>query len=499
MRPRTQRRLSLSLLTAGGLLLMAEAAVSVFARRTLLAWEAPVPVTRTGAPYLPGNPYLLWEMVPGTRTEMGATVSINSLGFRGPELTVPKPPGTRRVVVLGDSTVYGHGVEDAETFTSQLDADLGSSVQVINLGTPGYSTAQSINLMTMRGWALEPDLVVIASLWSDNNFDSFVDKTLLSERRDVGRARFPAAAQALQASALYRWLDWHLRLARRADEVETVGWMLGRTPTGGHRRVSVNDYAANLMALTDEAEARGAEVVFLAFANAVDLGAETDGAIAWLLYREVMQTVAKHTGAPFVTVQPAFATSGLDHEDLFLDEMHPSPAGHQLIAKVLGETLTPWAGGAAIGVASDPTPLPTWDDPFARGEGPPPDLPTAAVVTLSGSIINAPSGIPVQIDLIDLSDDRSTATNPMVGSARFDHVDTFEMPAPRSGEFGIRIYLDKEADGPSSTDDLFEFLDIPIAATGQSLRGLVIDLETGELSWVKPGTTSPAPRATPGD
>ena len=107
MRPRTRRRLSLGLLTAAGLLLMAEAAVSTLARRTLMAWEAPVPVTRTGAPYLPGNPYLLWEMVPGTRTEMGATVSVNSLGFRGEDVPEAKPPGTKRVVVLGDSTVYG--------------------------------------------------------------------------------------------------------------------------------------------------------------------------------------------------------------------------------------------------------------------------------------------------------------------------------------------------------------------------------------------------------
>ena len=30
---------------------------------------------------------------------------------------------------------------------------------------------------------------------------------------------------------------------------------------------------------------------------------------------------------------------------------------------------------------------------------------------LSGSIINAPAGIPIQIDLIDLTKDRSNATN----------------------------------------------------------------------------------------
>ena len=376
---------------------MAEAAISLLARRTLLAWEAPVPVTKTGAPYLPGNPYLLWEMVPGTRTEMGATVTVNSLGFRGEEVTVNKPTGIRRVVVLGDSTVYGHGVEDDETFSAQLSERLGPSVQVLNLGTPGYSTAQSINLMTMRGWRLQPDAVIVANLWSDNNFDSFVDKTLLSERHDAARTPFPSAAKLLQSSALYRWLDWHLRLADRAGEVETVGWMLGRTPTGGHRRVSVNDYAANLQALAAEAKARNAEVAFLAFANAVDLGDDTDGAIAWPLYREVMQAVAKRVGAPFLPVKDAFVNSGNDHLTLFLDEMHPTPVGHAIIADTLAATFLPWRDGASLMTSPDLTPLSTWDDPFARGEGPPPDSPTSAAVTLSGSIRNAPPGITIQV------------------------------------------------------------------------------------------------------
>ena len=29
---------------------------------------------------------------------------------------------------------------------------------------------------------------------------------------------------ACSSRALYRWLDWHLQLADRANEVETVGW-----------------------------------------------------------------------------------------------------------------------------------------------------------------------------------------------------------------------------------------------------------------------------------
>jgi len=473
---------------------MAEAAVSVLGRRALLAWEAPVPVTHTGAPYLPGNPYLLWEMVPGERQEMGVQVNVNALGFRGPETSVQKRPGQRRIILLGDSTVYGHGVADEQVFAQRLNRELGDDIEVLNLGTPGYSTAQSINLMEMRGWALAPDLVVIANLWSDNNFDSFVDKTLISTRINSDASWTPALSAGLQRSALYRWLDWHIRLAPRADEVKTVGWMLGRTPTGGYRRVSVNDYAVNLQSLVNKARSIGSDVAFLAFANAVDLGAETEGAIAWPLYREVMEAVAQKNGAPMVEVKPIYEASGLDRNELFLDEMHPTAAGHGLIAEALHNALQPWVVGSGFELTPDPTPLPVWDDPFARGEGPPVGEVNTARVTLSGSITGAPDGVPIQIDLIDLSDERSNSNNPMVGSARFDHVDTFEMPAPSSGTFAVRVYLDREADGPSSDDPVYLFDNPPIRATGESLRGLQLNLKDSTMNWVTPAPTNSRPQ-----
>jgi hypothetical protein len=99
-------------------------------------------------------------------------------------------------------------------------------------------------------------------------------------------------------------------------------------------------------------------------------------------------------------------------------------------------------------------------------------------VTVSGSVIGAPAGIPLQIDLIDLDEKSSGTGNPMVGSARFDHVDQFEMPGPRTGRFGIRIYLDKEGDGPSDGDAVYDFSDTPIQATGTSITGVLINLQT---------------------
>jgi len=472
-------------------MLMAEAGVSLFARNTLIRWEAPVPVTHTGAPYLPGNPYLLWEMVAGVRSEMGVEVSVNTLGFRGPEITQEKPEGVHRVLVIGDSTVYGHGVAQDATFVSLLNESLGPTIQVINLGVPGYSTEQSINLLNLRGWSLKPDLLLVASLWSDNNFDAFIDKELLSERSAFAQSSAAGISRTLQHSALYRWLDWHLRLGPKAEAVNTVGWMLGRQPTGGFRRVPVNDYGTNLQRLSDLAASNGAQTAFIALANSVDLGAPSEGAVAWPLYRQVMADVALRNGAPVLDVQSVFEASGSPWKELFLDEMHPTERGHALIAEATKGMLEPWVEDQGFGLTPVASTPPVWDDPFARGEGPPTDNPSLASVTLSGSVLQVPEGMPIQIDLIDLSPDAPNGQNPMVGSARFDHVDPFEMPAPRSGSFGIRIYLDKEADGPTSGDEVHEFFDVPIKATGSSLTGLVIDISDDTLRWATEPPTNP--------
>ena len=468
----------MGMMVSAGLLLMAEAGASIFGKRSLLHWQAPVSRTQTGAPYLPGSPYLLWEMSPGTRTELDAQVHVNTLGLRGDEISKTKDAGTRRILIVGDSSVYGHGVNQDEVFSQILNKSLGTSIEVINGGVPGYSTYQTLNLLDLRGWDTKPDLLVIANLWSDNNFDTFVDRELISQRTAFDASWAAPVSTVLQKSALYRWLDWTVRLAPRAEEVKKVGWMLGRGSAGGHRRVEVNDYADNLRTMVQRAQSNEAEVLFLALANTVDLGVETEGAHAWPLYREVMEDIATQTGAPFVAVQPAFEASGLPVSKLFIDEMHPSPAGHAIIAATLHSRLEDWAKGERFPLLKTNTPARTWDDPFARGEAPQSGSGTAALVTLSGSVIGAPAGIPLQIDLIDLDEKRSGTGNPMVGSARFDHVEQFEMPGPRTGRFGIRIYLDKEGDGPSDGDTVYDFSDTPIQATGTSITGVLINLQT---------------------
>jgi len=53
-------------------------------------------------------------------------VSINSLGFRGPELDLDTP-GVLRVLLLGDSFTFGYGVEYEQTFGNRLEQNLSEA------------------------------------------------------------------------------------------------------------------------------------------------------------------------------------------------------------------------------------------------------------------------------------------------------------------------------------------------------------------------------------
>lgn len=96
-----------------------------------------------------------------------ATPEISNLGMRGPNRTVAKPAGVKRVLVVGDSVAYGIGVGADQTFSAVLEKILATyhpdvPVEVLNSGVAGYNTTQELAFLEQRGFALEPDAIVLA-------------------------------------------------------------------------------------------------------------------------------------------------------------------------------------------------------------------------------------------------------------------------------------------------------------------------------------------------
>ena len=428
------------------------------------------PKAQDWAPTMRGNPFLLWEYAPGQRTESDTDVNINRLGLRGPEPKIPKPPGVRRLLSTGDSTIYGFKVRDGGVFIEVAADLLGEDVEAWNAAIPGYSSYQSLNMLEMRALELEPDVLVIGNIWSDNNFDTFVDKELLEVYADFESGKVNQLRGILGKSALFQALDYRLRLSKdsllSARDQRTiarkVGWTVGgQDQNSGKRRVEANDYAANLHRLVDTAEGSGADAIFVLLPHPFDLTDEGNDSPAWSLYREIMNDVAKNRGAPLVNMVEVFQQSGYDRTELFFDEgragiqddLHPSDLGHRIMGEALAKALSDWAGGEALmvdGVGGETGP---YTDPYVFDEGDPTKVvedgdPTATTIT--GRVdIPGFAGKRIQIDAI-LPRSRPPK---VIGSTRISGPGPFEIQVPPTfSETTFIVYEDMTGNGPTSDD-----------------------------------------------
>lgn len=112
-------------------------------------------------------PELGHEHAPNTEGfYMGVPVKINSLGLRDDEISVAKPDGVVRILMLGDSVTFGWGVLDEDTVSAKLEALLNAApdatqVEVVNSGVGNYNAVQEISYFLNRGAELNPDIVVL--------------------------------------------------------------------------------------------------------------------------------------------------------------------------------------------------------------------------------------------------------------------------------------------------------------------------------------------------
>jgi hypothetical protein len=111
------------------------------------------------------------------RTIRVTTVSHGqSVGFRDDAFK-----GGPRVAILGDSYVFGYGVDQNETFPAQLERKLrasGRAVDVVNAGVPGYGARLERILLEKDVLPLDPALVFVAVFEND-----FEDNIYYAHRR----------------------------------------------------------------------------------------------------------------------------------------------------------------------------------------------------------------------------------------------------------------------------------------------------------------------------
>ncbi len=123
-----------------------------------------------------------YELLPGYvgRGPLGEAVRVNAAGRRGGSESAAKA-GRSRVLVVGDSFVFGLGVAEDESFPAALARALtrlgesgadrriqaGGSVEVLNAGVPGYNLMQEARFIATRSAGVAADAIVLGFVEND--------------------------------------------------------------------------------------------------------------------------------------------------------------------------------------------------------------------------------------------------------------------------------------------------------------------------------------------
>jgi lysophospholipase L1-like esterase len=339
-----------------------------------LAAPQPIPVpppSSTIDPYQP-NPYIvrmrpyLFSHIPGSRyfqarATYRVSYEINSLGFRGPEITPQPPAGLKRLLVIGDSIVEGHGNEFSATFAYLLNEQLrAAGWEVLNVGVQGASPIYfAANLE--RYLSLRPDAVLIVIFENDIFDDRFREKNYfdLPFLDDAGRLRLQTPPE--------RWLSFsRFYTTLQRERQRALGSPLDPIVTRNLQELVVNDEQMALFQLSsflvapslfDQQWGMSQSYLDYTVANLRQHQAQPLILSMSLLtlqpdmappFRDHAQLLDHHVAAwaesaqlPFLSLLPlisqAYATQPPAEVRLEGDG-HPTPATHALLA----ETLGPW-------------------------------------------------------------------------------------------------------------------------------------------------------------
>jgi len=297
--------------------------------------------------------------VPSSNLKSGR-IETNSLGFRGPEIAVPKPAGTVRIAFLGASTTWCAEVSGNEkawphVVTENLRrAFPRTTFDYVNGGVPGYVAKSSLKNLQHRVVPLEPDVIVIYHATNDMSVEL---RELAAARGLLRDARVDVPSWLAEHSLLWNLAEknfriWSAQQQAKANfgrlEVEP-GFLGERFRRDLTELIRYAQKSAKLVAVatfsTQLRDSQGAEQQIRASSSALYYMPfmTPSGLLAsYGRYNRVIEEVAAATGAVLIGNEHAIPGDS-DH---FTDSVHFTDAGSLAMGMRIYEGLKPHLGRA---------------------------------------------------------------------------------------------------------------------------------------------------------
>ncbi|MEM7145264.1 MAG: SGNH/GDSL hydrolase family protein [Verrucomicrobiota bacterium] len=280
------------------------------------------------------------------RPDFDVIVRMDGSGFRAKGAEVVPSEGAEEVFVLGDSFVWGWGVEEGEVVTDVLQDELGPGYVVGNFGVNAWGTAQAYLLL--RRMVEEEErlpkrvyLMVFRNDFSDN-LDSSKGARPFIEVGDEGAVLvnspvervFGGSVKALQRNSyllsVLSYLNNQMKMARRQKELEEKvirGGKSGRV-VGGEAREAMAYVLGEMKAFCD-----GRGIAFsVVYIPQIEDFVKDDAP-----YRAALMEICEGKGVPFVDLLEPMRDEGVGF--YFPGDGHWNRAGHQRAGEILARNV----------------------------------------------------------------------------------------------------------------------------------------------------------------
>ena len=166
-------------------------------------------------------------------------IRYNKYGYRDYEYNLKKKEGVFRIIVLGDSQTFGHGIKDLNnTWVKKLEKKLiesvgNTSIEVLSISGPGWNSDTYLYELFKKGFKFNPDLVILAYYHNDIPFP-------ISLNCDSSDRKITPDINIFQSSKLVSFINFRInRLLEKIGEkprysdclnqaYDSIGWEMNK-------------------------------------------------------------------------------------------------------------------------------------------------------------------------------------------------------------------------------------------------------------------------------
>lgn len=274
------------------------------------------------------EPEIGWVQKPNHSDE---NIQITAAGFRGSIDCLAEPHSKKpRILVMGDSMVFGFRVKQEDVFTEVLNQNM-SSYCFVNGGASGYNTIQELLVLKRHIRRIEPKLVFLFftqanDMWLNARSGEFWSSCELDgDRLIINAPQRRLRVPLYRRTMIYRFLDYKLL---RGRDGHYIGQKISFWLNGGDSDVwrTTRKILDEFVRVCREHDA-GVVVIDIPTVN------QLSGLVGDSVRQDLLRVASEELNVLYYDLRSHYPD---DHQKLFLEhDSHWNPPGHRFIADLV--------------------------------------------------------------------------------------------------------------------------------------------------------------------